>query len=236
MISSQQVAQMQKQLRAQQFYAYQQYWGERLRPLKDLGFALTKRTLDIVVSLSLLVLAAPALLWVAFAIKSHDGGPVFFSQTRVGKRGRRFKLWKFRTMCVHAEARRQSVIAATNQTDNVRFKSAADPRITPVGRILRRWSVDELPQLWNVCKGDMSLVGPRPPIPEEVMRYSADDYKRLRVKPGLTCLWQVSGRSELPFEIQVQLDKTYIANRSLSQDLHLLWRTVGAVISGHGAC
>jgi len=154
----------------------------------------------------------------------------------VGRGGREFPFPKFRSMCVDA-GRRRAEIEALNQhgQDGVTFKMRRDPRITPVGRILRRFSLDELPQLWCVLRGDMTLVGPRPALPAEVARYSVTDRHRLSVTPGLTCIWQVSGRADVPFAGQVQMDIAYIRERSLAADLRLLWRTVPAVLLGRGA-
>jgi lipopolysaccharide/colanic/teichoic acid biosynthesis glycosyltransferase len=195
-----------------------------------------KRTLDIVVASSALLVLSPLLLIVAAAIKLTDRGPVLFWQNRVGKWGTTFRFPKFRSMVVNAEALRAQ-LAQTNVhgADGVTFKMANDPRITRVGRIIRRTSIDELPQLWCVLMGDMSLVGPRPALPAEVNRYSLDDRRRLDTVPGLTCTWQVSGRSDIPFPEQLRLDVEYIERQSLSEDLRLLLRTVPAVVSGRGA-
>ncbi|MFO1413323.1 MAG: sugar transferase [Burkholderiales bacterium] len=197
---------------------------------------LAKRTVDVVVVLAALVLLAPVLAAVAIAIRLHDGGPVLFWQVRVGRNGRHFPFPKFRSMCVNAEAVRAQ-IEARNQhgADGVTFKMKRDPRITPVGRLIRRTSIDELPQLWCVLRGDMSLVGPRPPLPKEVDRYSLADRARLSVTPGLTCIWQVSGRSEIPFPEQVRMDVRYIHEQSLATDVKLLLLTVPAVVLGRGA-
>lgn len=198
-----------------------------------------KRAMDVTLSTAALVVLAPVFLLIALAIKLEDGGPVFFSQTRVGKNGRHFRFWKFRSMCVDAEARREELKAQAQQeavSDRLRFKMSADPRVTRVGRVLRRFSLDELPQLLNVLAGDMSLVGPRPPIPEEVAQYAPRHLRRLEVEQGITCLWQVSGRNLLSFEQQVELDIEYARRRSLALDVLLLARTIPAVLSGRGAC
>ena len=195
-----------------------------------------KRSLDIAVVLPAFLLLSPLLAVVAIAIKLHDGGPVLFWQRRVGRDGREFAFPKFRSMCVDAEAVRTKIEAANQHgADGVTFKMKRDPRITPVGRMIRRTSIDELPQLWCVFKGEMSLVGPRPPIPKEVARYSLADRARLSVTPGLTCIWQVSGRSEIPFPEQVRMDVRYIHEQSLAKDVKLLLATVPAVIRGKGA-
>lgn len=194
-----------------------------------------KRFFDIVLSFLALVLLSPLFLLIAIIIKTTSRGPVFFVQERVGYFGRSFLFYKFRSMYVDAEARKKALMEQNESKDGVIFKMKNDPRITPVGRILRKTSMDELPQLLNVLLGDMSLVGPRPPLPSEVQQYSLDDRKRLNVKPGITCIWQVSGRSDIPFKKQVELDKEYIQSQSLWKDLVVLLRTVPAILSGRGA-
>jgi lipopolysaccharide/colanic/teichoic acid biosynthesis glycosyltransferase len=196
----------------------------------------SKRLLDIVIAGGALVVLSPVLLVVAALIKLTDRGPVLFWQTRVGKWGQTFRFPKFRSMVVNAEALRAQLDQTNvHGADGVTFKMANDPRITRVGRFIRRTSIDELPQLWCVLKGDMSLVGPRPAIPSEVDRYSLDDRRRLDAMPGLTCTWQVSGRSDIPFPEQLRLDVEYIERQSLPEDVRLLLRTVPAVITGRGA-
>ena len=194
-----------------------------------------KRMFDIVFSLLALIVLLPLFVLVAILIKLTSKGPVFFVQTRVGKYGRHFLFYKFRSMYVDAEKRKAELLAQNQSADGVIFKMKDDPRITPIGRILRRTSIDEVPQFLNVLFGDMSLVGPRPPVPSEVRQYTLDDRKRLLVKPGLTCFWQVAGRSDIPFKQQVQLDKQYIISHGLWQDLRILLRTIPAILSGHGA-
>jgi exopolysaccharide biosynthesis polyprenyl glycosylphosphotransferase len=193
-----------------------------------------KRLLDISVSLAILAIALPVITLVALAIKLTSPGSVFFKQARLGLNGRKFTLYKFRTMIEDAHERRGEVEHLNEMTGPV-FKSKSDPRVTPVGRVLRRFSLDELPQLWNVFKGDMSLVGPRPPIPEEVASYHRWHRRRLSMKPGLTCLWQISGRNNIDFDRWMQLDLQYIDNWSPSLDLKILLRTIPAVLSGRGA-
>jgi lipopolysaccharide/colanic/teichoic acid biosynthesis glycosyltransferase len=168
------------------------------------------------------------------AIRLDDQGPVFFRQTRVGRVGQTFKLFKFRTMVVDAEQRMQE-LEALNEGAGVLFKMRKDPRVTNVGAMLRRWSLDELPQLFNVLIGDMSLVGPRPALPREVARYGDHMRRRLAVKPGITGLWQVSGRSGLSWEEAFRLDLRYVDNWSIVLDLQILWKTFSAVIHGSGA-
>jgi exopolysaccharide biosynthesis polyprenyl glycosylphosphotransferase len=195
---------------------------------------LIKHILDYSVSLVLLILLSPLFFLIAVLIKLTSPGPVFFIQERVGMNKRRFNLYKFRTMIPNA-LDKQAEIAHLNEVSGPVFKITNDPRIIPFGKILRRTSVDELPQLLNILKGDMSLVGPRPPIPSEVEQYEWRYRKRLSVKPGITCLWQTSGRSKIPFEKWMELDKEYIDNWSLWLDLKILLKTIPAVIRGSGA-
>jgi exopolysaccharide biosynthesis polyprenyl glycosylphosphotransferase len=196
----------------------------------------TKRTLDLILSGIALALLSPLFLLIAVLIKLEDRGPVFFAQTRVGRFGREFRMFKFRSMCMDAEQRLKDLLAKNQHKHGVTFKLKNDPRITRIGRLLRKFSLDELPQFYNVFKGDMSLVGPRPPVPREVALYSQADRRRLAVKPGITCIWQVSGRAEIDFKGQVQLDVQYIESQRISTDLRILAKTVPAVISGRGAC
>ena len=194
-----------------------------------------KRLFDIVFSLFAMIVLLPLGLLLAVLIKLTSPGPVFFVQTRVGKDGRHFRFYKFRSMYQDAEQRKKELESQNQSADGVIFKMKNDPRITPVGRIIRKTSMDELPQFLNVLLGDMSLIGPRPPVPSEVVHYTMEDRKRLLVRPGMTCLWQISGRSDLPFKQQAQLDKEYIIARSLKQELLILLRTVPAILSGKGA-
>lgn len=193
-----------------------------------------KRTLDITGSLFFLILLSPLFLVTAIAILIEDGRPIFYNQTRVTKKGRLFKMYKFRSMFNNADEIKKT-LESDERTGSVIFKMKNDPRITRSGRIIRKLSIDELPQLWNVLTGDLSLVGPRPPLPAEVAEYSTMDVKRLSVTPGLTCIWQVSGRSDIDFENQVLMDIDYIKQRSLLTDLKLLLKTIPAVLSGKGA-
>jgi len=201
----------------------------------DADALLVKRALDVVLSATLLVLLAPVLLLTATAVRLSDGGPALFSQVRSGLHGRPFRMLKFRSMVVDAEARR-AALDDLNERDGPVFKLAADPRITPLARFLRRSSLDELPQLWNVLVGEMSLVGPRPPIPSEVMKYARWQRRRLSMKPGITCTWQVSGRGDdVDFDQWMRQDLAYIDNWSLTLDLSLLVRTIPVVLRGRGA-
>jgi len=194
-----------------------------------------KRLIDIGTAATLLLLLTPLFVSVAVAIRLESPGPVFFRQIRVGCLGRTFAMWKFRSMYTDAEQRKATLEQENEMQGGVLFKMKHDPRITRVGRIIRRLSIDELPQLWNVLKGDMSLVGPRPALPIEVGQYSLHERGRLDTKPGITCTWQVTGRSDIPFEEQVMLDIDYIRQQSVKSDLKLLVKTVPAVISGRGA-
>ena len=181
-----------------------------------------------------LALLAPLFVVIALAIRSTDPGPALFRQTRVGKDGRVFTLYKFRTMVMGAE-KQKALLMAQNQADGALFKIRRDPRITRAGALLRRWSLDELPQLLNVLRGDMSLVGPRPALPEEAASYGGQMRRRLVVKPGMTGLWQVSGRSDLPWEEAIRLDVRYVENWSFALDLQIIWKTGSAVLYGRGA-
>ncbi|WP_237709024.1 sugar transferase [Citricoccus sp. CH26A] len=196
--------------------------------------AFLKRTFDVVSSAALLMLLLPIFLIVGLLIKVDDPGPAFFHQRRVGKRGEHFYMHKFRSMVVDAEARLER-LQADNEGAGVLFKMREDPRITKLGAFIRRYSIDELPQLWNVFKGDMSLVGPRPPLPAEVAEYEDHVSRRLLVKPGITGLWQVSGRSDLSWDESVRLDLYYVENWSFVQDLMILARTLKAVVAKDGA-
>ncbi|WP_250292814.1 sugar transferase [Streptomyces atroolivaceus] len=203
-------------------------------PLRRGPQALLKTVVDRAgAALGLLVLA-PLLFGVALAVRVSSPGPVFHRQTRHGRHNRPFTMWKFRTMVADAESRREQLSAA-NESEGPMFKMRRDPRVTRIGHALRRTSVDELPQLLNVLRGDMSLVGPRPPLPEEVSRYDERELRRLAVRPGLTGLWQVSGRSDLSWQETVSLDLWYVDNWSVATDMGLLARTVRAVTDGRGA-
>jgi exopolysaccharide biosynthesis polyprenyl glycosylphosphotransferase len=181
-----------------------------------------------------LLLLSPVLVVVAVAIKLGDHGPALFTQTRVGKDGHTFKIYKFRTMVVDAEAR-LAELAPVNDLDGVLFKLRRDPRITPFGARLRKYSIDEFPQFINVLKGEMSLVGPRPALPAEAAKYADHVHRRLVVKPRLTGMWQVNGRSELTWEESVRLDLRYVENWSFALDLQILWKTFSVVLRGSGA-
>ncbi|MDR3810290.1 MAG: sugar transferase [Bifidobacterium sp.] len=194
-----------------------------------------KRLLDIIGSLCALIISSPILLGVAIAIKLDDGGPVFFSQTRIGLHGKPFKMYKFRSMVTNAEELKKKLAEETGQEDRFIFKMKDDPRITKVGHFIRKTSLDEFPQFYNVLKGDMSLVGPRPALPEEVARYGSLYSARLLVKPGITGPWQVSGRSDLSQEQSEYLDVSYIENWSIAGDLAILAKTVMVIFTGRGS-
>jgi lipopolysaccharide/colanic/teichoic acid biosynthesis glycosyltransferase len=193
-----------------------------------------KRALDVAVASLLLLLSLPLLVVVAIAVKLDSRGPVLFRSARCGRGGEPFTFYKLRSMYTGAEAMKHTLLHL-NEVDGPVFKLANDPRITRVGRWIRRSSIDELPQLWNIIRGDMSLVGPRPPIPAEVEQYTPSQMRRLLVKPGLTCLWQVSGRSDLSFDEWVRLDLDDIVQRSFALDVRILARTIPAVLSCRGA-
>lgn len=195
---------------------------------------LVKRLIDVSVSVLVLVLLSPLMALVAILIRMSSPGPVFFAQDRVGMNQRRFRLYKFRSMVIDADERKKE-LAHLNELDGPAFKMANDPRITRIGRIIRKTSIDELPQLFNVIIGEMSLVGPRPPLPDEVSKYQWLFRRRLSVKPGITCLWQVSGRSRTTFDEWMTLDKQYVENWSLLLDLKILLMTIPAVLFCRGA-
>lgn len=194
-----------------------------------------KRLLDIAFSAAAILALSPLFLLTALAIRLESKGPVFFTQRRVGAGGREFPFFKFRSMVPNAEALKAQLMAQNESGQGVIFKMKNDPRVTRVGRIIRKFSVDELPQFYNVLRGDMSVVGPRPPVPGEVVQYHAEAWKRLAVVPGLTCVWQVSGRSSIGFKDQVKLDVDYILGQDIFRDISLIIRTVPAVLKGEGA-
>lgn len=209
------------------------------------GFAyFLKRAFDLVVTLAVLVLFSPVFVVLAIIVKL-DGGPIIFRQTRYGLNGREFKMLKFRSMVPDAEARLQDLLKFNEKSEGITFKMKDDPRITKIGRWLRKTSLDELPQFFNVLQGDMSLVGPRPPVAREVALYDLKHRRRFNVKPGITCLWQVGerqgglweigDRNQIDFEEQVGLDVRYIESQSFWKDLWLLAKTVPAILFGKGA-
>lgn len=199
------------------------------------AYVAAKRALDVVASATTLVLLSPLFMVLSLLIKLTDGGPVFFRQKRVGHNGIAFDFVKFRSMCVNAEALKAELLRQNKHANSITFKMCRDPRVTWIGRILRKTSLDELPQFWNVLKGEMTLVGPRPAVIPEVLKYNVQERRRLGAVPGLTCIWQVSGRADLDFQQQVALDIRYIRERNFWLDLKLLVMTVPAVLSGKGA-
>jgi exopolysaccharide biosynthesis polyprenyl glycosylphosphotransferase len=201
-------------------------------PLDDLRLVL-KRLFDIVISAAALVVLAPFLAFVAAMIKLTSPGPVIFRQSRCGLNGRRFTMYKFRSMVENAEDLKPDFQHLSER--EVAFKLFHDPRVTPFGRWIRKFSIDEFPQLYNVLRGDMSIVGPRPPVPEEVDRYERWQRRRLRMRPGLTCLWAVSGRDRIDFNTWMRLDISYIENWSLQLDWSIILRTIPHVLAGKGA-
>jgi len=196
---------------------------------------IVKRLGDLIVSGIALLCLLPVFAATALAIKLEDRGPIFFQQQRVGLRGRLFGMWKFRSMVPNADKLKDQLLKQNEMTGGVTFKMKNDPRVTRTGRFIRKYSVDELPQFLNVFQGDMSLVGPRPPVPREVALYSPEERQRLLAKPGLTCFWQVGGRSEIDFTGQVRLDVSYIQSASLWLDIKLVLQTVPAILFGKGA-
>ncbi|MDM8538170.1 sugar transferase [Desulfobacterales bacterium HSG17] len=199
------------------------------------GAKAIKRLMDIIVSAVAIILLIPLFAVVATAIKLNDGGSVLFWQKRVGKYGKEFPFPKFRSMMVDAEEKKAAIEDQSHHQDSITFKMKKDPRITWIGGIIRKLSIDELPQLWIVLKGDMSLVGPRPPIPSEVAQYSLTDRRRLNIKPGLTSIWAISGRGDIGFTDQVELDVQYIESQSIRNDIKILFKTIPAILFGKGA-
>jgi exopolysaccharide biosynthesis polyprenyl glycosylphosphotransferase len=197
------------------------------------GNSWRKRTFDIVIATLLLLVLTPLFLIVGVLIYLDSPGSIFFKQTRTGKEGKSFTMWKFRSMVMRAEEQQQQL--HNEMIGGVLFKVKHDPRITRVGRFIRKFSIDELPQLWNVVIGDMSMVGPRPALPNEVTHYTSHQRQRLAVTPGITCFWQITGRSEIDFHQQVELDLHYIATQSFTTDLLILLKTIPAVLTGRGA-
>ncbi len=198
-------------------------------------YPLAKRATDIVLASIAIAILMPMGLVVALLIKLTDGGSIFFMQRRVGKNGVEFPFIKFRSMVANAEAMKHRLSDSSHHMDSITFKMKRDPRITWIGSIIRKTSIDELPQLWNVLRGEMSLVGPRPAVPIEVARYLPRHRVRLNVVPGLTCIWQINGRGDVPFEKQVAMDLQYIESRSWWFDLKLIVKTIPAVLTGRGA-
>ena len=198
------------------------------------GYRIAKRVTDLIITLVVCIVLTPLFLILMLCVKLYDRGPIFYRSTRVGLCGKPIAFWKFRTMIMDAD-KQLDKLKELNEKDGPIFKMKCDPRVTPMGRVLRRFSLDELPQFFSVLNGDMSLVGPRPPLPHEVLQYSAEDLERLRVKPGITCYWQVSGRSNLSFQQWMELDRQYIRDMSFWLDLRLIVLTPFAVLKSNGS-
>jgi len=202
---------------------------------KKYFYRFIKRLVDIIGSSVGLILLSPLFLIVAILMKKEEPkGPIFFSQIRVSKNEKQFKIYKFRSMCIDAEEKLADLLKH-NEIEGAMFKMKDDPRVTKIGKFIRKTSIDELPQLWNVLKGDMSLVGPRPPLLREVAEYTTYDKQRLLVKPGCTGLWQVSGRNEVGFDEMVELDIRYIKTLSISNDIKIIFKTIIIMIKPNGA-
>ena len=197
-------------------------------------YEVIKRVIDVVCSFVGVLVLSPLFVVIAIIIKFTSKGPVFFSQKRVGRDGKEFKMYKFRSMVVNAEELKEK-LASQNEMSGPMFKMKDDPRVTKVGKFIRKTSIDELPQLWNVLKGDMSLVGPRPSLPKEVAQFESWMYKRLEVKPGLTCYWQVSGRNNIDFEEWMKLDIKYVEEKNLWIDIKLILKTAGVLFGDKNA-
>lgn len=197
-------------------------------------YSFFKRFFDLFVSLIIIIILSPLMIVIALIIKCSDGGSVFFKQTRIGKNGKKFTMYKFRSMILDADDMIEE-LQNKNEASGPMFKMKDDPRVTKIGKFIRKTSIDELPQLFNVLNNSMSLVGPRPALPREVTKYTIKQTERLLVKPGLTCIWQVSGRSNIPFEKQVEMDIYYVEHRSTWLDIKLLFKTIPAVLTQKGA-
>lgn len=204
------------------------------QPRRDLAALTPGRCLDLGLGLLILPTVLPVILIIALAVRLSSPGPAFFVQKRIGQHGVPFRMIKFRSMYADAETRRAALVGQSDR-DGLCLKIRKDPRVTPVGRVLRRWSLDELPQLFNVLKGDMALVGPRPALPSEVAEYPEAAHRRHLVPPGITGLWQVSGRAEIGFDRMIELDLDYVRTASVKTDIAILLRTFRAVWSGRGA-
>lgn len=210
-------------------------WVDQEKIKNQKGYDFVKRAIDVIGGTVGLVLASPLMAYVAYKIRKEEpGSPVVFAQTRVGRNGKLFTMYKFRSMCIDAEEKLEALIEQ-NEVGGAMFKMKDDPRVTKIGKVIRRTSLDELPQLLNVVKGDMSLIGPRPPLEREVAEYTPHDMQRLLVKPGCSGLWQVSGRNEVGFEEMVDFDVEYIQNRSIWNDIKIIFKTVKVMVKPNGA-
>lgn len=202
---------------------------------KNIGYFIIKRIIDIIGALTGIILTSPVLIIVAIWIKIDSKGPVFFAQSRVGRDGALFMIYKFRSMCTDAEVLLGKLKKENEMSSGPMFKMKDDPRITKIGKFIRKTSIDELPQLINILKGDMSLVGPRPSLPKEVVQFTPFQKRRLVAKPGLTCYWQVNGRSDVSFEQWMEMDVEYIEERNTWIDITLIFKTVGVLFGDEGA-
>lgn len=210
-------------------------WVDQERIKHQKGYDLLKRVIDIVGSLIGLVVSSLVMAWVAYKIRQEEPhSPIIFKQTRVGRDGKTFTMYKFRSMCIDAEEQLEGILHK-NEVEGAMFKMKEDPRVTNIGKFIRKTSLDELPQLLNVLKGEMSLIGPRPPLEREVNEYTPHDMQRLLVKPGCSGLWQVSGRNEVGFEEMVDFDIEYIQKRSMMNDVKIIWKTIKIMIKPNGA-
>jgi len=201
---------------------------------KSMGYFIIKKIIDVIGALCGIILLSPVMIVVAIWIKLDSKGPVFFGQNRVGQDGKAFKMYKFRSMCTNAECLLDD-LKSKNEMSGPMFKMKADPRITKIGRFIRNTSIDELPQLFNILNGEMSIVGPRPSLPKEVAQFTSFQKQRLIAKPGLTCYWQVRGRSDVSFEEWMEMDIEYLAHRSIFVDIGLIFKTVGVLFGDKGA-
>lgn len=230
---------MSVQINGEKGYYYEKTTATR-KPRKEIvpephfGYFFLKRAMDIFCSLAAIIVLLPLLIIVAVIISAISPGKFIYTQIRVGRNGRYFMMYKFRSMYINADEK-LAELQETNEMDGPVFKMKHDPRITPIGRFIRKYSIDELPQLFNILFGDMSIVGPRPALPKEVAQYTLKDSERLLVKPGLTCIWQVSGRNNISFEEWMELDREYIRKRNTLFDIYLILKTIPTVIRGEGA-
>ncbi len=230
---------MSVQLNGEKGYYYEKNgtkkrYRREIVPEPHFGYFFLKRAMDIFCSLAAIIVLSPLLIAVAVIISVTSPGKFIYTQIRVGRNGRYFTMYKFRSMYINADEILAELQDA-NEADGPVFKMKDDPRITPIGHFIRKYSIDELPQLFNILFGDMSIVGPRPALPKEVVQYTLKDSERLLVKPGLTCIWQVSGRSDIGFEEWMELDREYIRKRNIFFDILLILKTIPTVLRGEGA-
>lgn len=227
--------QMEESMENLQNAALKKNFNKEVLPEPHFGYHFMKRAMDIICSLTAIIVLSPILILTAAIVALTSPGKSIYTQIRVGKNGKFFTMYKFRSMYVNTDQVLEE-LAKKNEMDGPVFKMKHDPRITPVGRFIRKFSIDEFPQFFNILAGDMSIVGPRPALPKEVAQYTGRDSERLLVKPGLTCIWQVSGRSDVDFKEWMELDRQYIKTRSIILDIVLILKTIPAVLLGKGAC